>query len=96
MRVEFERGQRDSIAVNRAVIFPKLLNTSFKVLKDRFDHGWIFDARDHLHRAATVFTSFDIDLVIRASSVAPMSSRGGGRVLARRWCQGDVGHGETA
>ena len=30
--------------------------------QDLFDHGGIFDARDHLHRTTTVVTGLDINL----------------------------------
>ena len=32
-----------------------------ETIEDLFDHRWIFDARDHLHRAAAVFAGLDID-----------------------------------
>ena len=36
--------------------------TPREMRQDLVDHGWIFDARDHLDRTTTVFTGLDLDL----------------------------------
>ena len=42
-----------------------------EVVKDFFDHGRIFNARDHFHRTAAVFTSLDIELEHAFQSLRP-------------------------
>ena len=37
------------------------LGAPLEMRQNLFDHRWNFNSRDHLHRAATVFTRFDLD-----------------------------------
>ncbi len=39
------------------------LRSSVKVLKELFDHGWIFNARSHLDRTAAVLAGLDVSVI---------------------------------
>ena len=55
-----------------------------EVVKDLFDHGWIFNARDHFHRTAAGFAGLDVDLEHALQALHPTSSRRGVRALTRQ------------
>ena len=54
---ELRRGTREG-----SEVWGRGCGTPLKMRQDLFDHGGIFDARDHLHRTPTVVTGLDINL----------------------------------
>ncbi len=50
------------------------LSAPLEMRQDLFDHGWIFDARDHLHGATTVFAGQDVDLEYPLQTLRPPRS----------------------
>ena len=63
------------------------LSAPVEVFEDLFDHGRIFDARDHLDRTAAVVTGLDIDLEHPLQTLRP----GHRDVAGGRWFVGRLG-----
>ncbi len=46
----------------------------FQMVRHLFDDDWVFDAGNHLDRAAALLTGFDIDLEYASSSNADVEA----------------------